>query len=86
MPLLSRLRRSATPASLLLLSVIAILAISIGLGVHAWSTARSHQQSVEDALSDYASMAAWERHRNLNPPVASMHGGIWSVQAVAYDT
>lgn len=56
----SSLRSSATPGSLLLLSVIAILAISIGLSYHAWSTARSHQQSVEGALRDYASMAAWE--------------------------
>ncbi len=60
MPSLSGLRRGATPGSLLLLSVIAILAISLGLGVHAWSTARSHQQSVEHTLRDYAGMAAWE--------------------------
>ncbi len=59
MPLLSRIRRRASPGSLLLLSVIAILAISVGLSYHAWSAARSHQQSVEHTLRDYASMAVW---------------------------
>jgi signal transduction histidine kinase len=37
--------------------------MSLGLGYHAIATARSHRDTVEDALRDYASMAAWEFSR-----------------------
>ncbi len=56
----SKPRAGASPGLLLLLSLIALLAVSLGLGFHAWSAARSHQESVEHTLEDYASMAVWE--------------------------
>ncbi len=37
--------------------------MSLGLGYHAIATARSHRDTVEDALEDYASIAAWEYSR-----------------------
>jgi signal transduction histidine kinase len=55
-----KVRRRVAPGSYLLLFLVAILAISLGLGYHAISTARSHQKAAENALVDYASMAAWE--------------------------
>jgi signal transduction histidine kinase len=55
-----KVHRRTSPGSLLLLSLVAILAVSVGLGYHALTTARTHRESVENALRDYASMAAWE--------------------------
>ena len=54
------LRRRIAPGSYLILFLVAILAVSLGLGYHALTTARSHQEAAENALTDYASMAAWE--------------------------
>ncbi len=66
----SMLRGRPSSASLLLVFLLVILAISLGLGYHAFATARSHRETVESALGDYASMAAWQFSRlareNLN--------------------
>jgi signal transduction histidine kinase len=56
----TRVSRRLSPGSLLLISLVAILAVSLVLGYHALTTTRSHRASVESALRDYASMAAWE--------------------------
>ncbi len=54
------LRRRPSPASLLLAFLLIILAISLGLGYNAFSTARTHRTTVEETLTDYAGMAAWQ--------------------------
>ncbi len=56
----TRVGRRISPGSLLLVSLVAILAVSLALGYHALTTTRSHRASVEGALRHYASMAAWE--------------------------
>jgi signal transduction histidine kinase len=55
--------RRFSSTSLLLVFLVAVLALALGLGYHAVATARSHRDTVEDALRDYASMAAWEFSR-----------------------
>ena len=52
--------RRFSPGSLLLVSLVAILAVSLVLGYHALTTTRSHRASVVNALRHYASIAAWE--------------------------
>jgi hypothetical protein len=55
--------RRPSSTSLLLVFLVVVVAMSLGLGYHAIATARSHRDTVEDALRDYASMAAWEFSR-----------------------
>jgi len=45
---------------MLLILLLVVLALSCVLGYHAIATARSHRETAEDALRDYASMASWE--------------------------
>ena len=60
MQAVSKTRRRISPGFSLLLFLMAILAVSLGLGYHALATARSHKESAENALRDYASVAAWQ--------------------------
>lgn len=47
----------------MLVFLLVILALALGLGYHAIDTARSHHETVDDALRNYSSMAAWEFSR-----------------------
>jgi len=47
----------------MLVFLLVILALALGLGYHAIATARSHGETVDGALRNYSSMAAWEFSR-----------------------
>ncbi len=63
MPTTSRARRRSTSQRILLVLLLVVLALSCVLGYQAMATARSHRDTAEDALRDYASMATWEFSR-----------------------
>ena len=72
-----RFRRRISPGSYLLLILVAILAVSLGLGYHALATARSHRESAENALRDYASMAAWEYSSVVRENLGRFHRDVF---------
>jgi signal transduction histidine kinase len=47
----------------MLVFLLVILGLALGLGYHAIDTARSHRETVDGALRNYSSMAAWEFSR-----------------------
>ncbi|UCG89208.1 MAG: HAMP domain-containing histidine kinase [Gemmatimonadota bacterium] len=47
----------------MLVFLLVILGLALGLGYHAIATARSHSETVDGALRNYSSMAAWEFSR-----------------------
>ncbi|UCD24920.1 MAG: HAMP domain-containing histidine kinase [Gemmatimonadota bacterium] len=63
MPNRSKLQRRHSSRTILLVSLLVIVALSLWLGYNAIATARSHDETVDGALRDYSSMAAWEFSR-----------------------
>ena len=59
----SKLRRRTSSRTILLISLLVIVAMSLWLGYNAIATARSHDETVDGALRNYSSMAAWEFSR-----------------------
>lgn len=63
MPTSTKALRKDSAGSLLLLALIAISVVSVTLAYQALAAARSHRNSVESVLADYAASVAWEYSR-----------------------